>query len=150
MELTPKQQRFIEYYTDKDSVTFGNATRSYIKAGYKDGPSVMQAACRLLSNVKIKKAIEAYRAKNGRKKEVTKEYITSKLQSILDTAVEKGDLTNANTTLRLLGQSIAMYTDKYQDDSQDNRKNIPKELLEEYQKDAKRLTKPNIKLKKAE
>lgn len=53
-ELTAKQRKFVAEY-----VKTGNATQSYINAGYKvkSEKSANAAACQILRNIKVKKAI---------------------------------------------------------------------------------------------
>lgn len=58
MSLTPKQERFVEEY-----IRDLNATRAAIRAGYSPN-SANQAASHLLTNAKVKAAIDA--AKNAR------------------------------------------------------------------------------------
>ncbi len=53
--MTPKQQRFVDEYTCGDND--GNATRSYIAAGYT-GKGAQQSSARLLSNAGVAAAIE--------------------------------------------------------------------------------------------
>lgn len=121
-ELTPKQQAFVDNYADPNSDTRGNATRSYIKAGYKDGVGAMQAACRLLSNGKIRQAIDQYRAKIEQKTEVKAEYIREQWLKLLADCQENGkyiDRTTAQAVLRTMAQSLAMLTDKVQTEAID-------------------------------
>ena len=49
IELTPKQQRFVELYD-------GNATATARRAGYSE-KTAEQQGCRLLRNVKVSEAI---------------------------------------------------------------------------------------------
>lgn len=114
MKLTVKQQAFVDYYTDPQSETYGNAVRSYLKAGYRENSGVRQSACRELAKAHIKKAIEAKLAERPVKTEVTRDYVVSKLQEQLEKADSAADRTNALRALQLLGQSIAMFTDKVQ------------------------------------
>ena len=147
--LTVKQQAFVDNYSDKDSETFGNATKSYIKAGYKNGVGVMQAACRELSKDKIKQAIKAYRAQIEQKTEVKREYVLQCIQDQYTKADEANDRASALRACELLGKSIAMFTDKYEDSTAEKPVSISKELIEELQQEAKnRLnSKDNLKLR---
>ena len=124
MQLTPKQQAFIEAYCNIQSPTCSNATKSYIAAGYKNGAGVMQAACRLLSCAKIKQAIEQYQAQSKAKNEVKAEYIREQWLKLLSDCQdpESGkyiDRTTAQAVLRTMAQSLAMLTDKVQTEAID-------------------------------
>jgi phage terminase small subunit len=117
MELTPKQQAFVNNYADPNSDTRGNATRSYIKAGYKDSRASMVSACQLLSNPKIKQAIDGYRAGIEHKSEVKAEYIREQWLALLDDCKQDGhyiDRKNANAVLRTMAQSCGMLIEKVQ------------------------------------
>lgn len=59
-ELTPKEQKFLELYTDPSSNTFGNGTQSIIKAGYRVKNEKVAGiyAVRLLAKGRIKKYME--------------------------------------------------------------------------------------------
>ena len=72
--LTPKQIEFVQLYCN-DPEYKGNATQCYIKAGYKDGTGTMQAACRLLSTVKVKQAIKHIMDSRTAQAQVKAEYI---------------------------------------------------------------------------
>jgi len=56
--LTIKQRLFVDYYTDIGSDTYNNATKSAIKAGYKDSKATEVTACNLLRLPKIQRAID--------------------------------------------------------------------------------------------
>lgn len=60
-DLTLKEQRFIEFYTDVDNkATYGNGTESYVQTyGTTNRDSAGVLANRLLGKVKIKSRIEA-------------------------------------------------------------------------------------------
>lgn len=76
--LTPKQQRFAaEYCVDL------NATAAYIRAGYDArGNSAEAAASRLLSNVKVREAIEQNQREVAKRCEVTTENIVREAAAI--------------------------------------------------------------------
>lgn len=74
--MTPKQQRFVdEYLIDL------NATQAAIRAGYsvKAAP---QEASRLLTNVKVKAAIEAAMAARAERTEITQDTVLQELARI--------------------------------------------------------------------
>ena len=84
MELTLKQKRFIENYANPASDTYSNATRSYLKAGYKNTGNVMQCACRCLHNVKVSEQIASYTAENKQKTDISRDYLIDKLKNIIE------------------------------------------------------------------
>jgi hypothetical protein len=67
-DLTMKELEFIRVYTDSGSDTFGNATQSYIKAGYKAKNNAV--------------------ARNGGSELLAKPYIREKMEDLM----EKGEL----------------------------------------------------------
>lgn len=78
MNLTPKQQLFVAEYL-KDL----NATASYKRAGYKGkGNAAESAASRLLSDVKVKRAIQEAMDKRQGRIEVTQDRIVAELAKI--------------------------------------------------------------------
>ena len=87
MELTQKQQEFIENYANPNSDTFGNGLKSYLKAGYKETPSAQQSSCRLLTSDKVKQALIEYKAKRDRNREVIEQYTIEQYRSELDKAL---------------------------------------------------------------
>ena len=111
--LTPKQIEFVRLYCN-DPKYKGNATQCYIKAGYKDGTGTMQAACRLLSTVKVKQAIAQEVSNRTAQAQVKAEYIREQWLQLLNDCKEGDkytDRTNANSVLRTMAQSCAMLTD---------------------------------------
>lgn len=76
MALNEKQQRFVqEYLVDL------NGTQAAIRAGYSPKTAPSQAS-RLLTNAKVTEALQAARARIGRKLEVTQERILQELARI--------------------------------------------------------------------
>lgn len=64
-ELNPKQVAFVAAYLNPKSPTFGNATQSYIAAGYsKNGAD--RGAFQLLSKIEIQKAMAAWKDATAR------------------------------------------------------------------------------------
>jgi len=93
--LTLKQRRFIKYYTDPNSETFGNQSKSALKAGYKQWISGNEN----LKKPKVKNEIEQILDKMG----VTDEMLFDRLISIIkDYDSNTKDRTNAIQALRLL------------------------------------------------
>jgi len=62
-DLTLKEMKFIELYTNPDSNTFGNATQSYIKAGYRAKNNAV--------------------ARNGGSELLTKPYIRQRMEDLM-------------------------------------------------------------------
>ena len=148
--LTAKQLEFIENYANKDSDTFGNAIRSYLKAGYKGTPEsncTRQAASRLVTNKRMNEAITQYRGKIGQKTEVKREYVLQCIQDQYTKADDANDRASALRACELLGKSIAMFTDKYEDSTAEKPVSISKELIEELQREAKNRLNSNNNLK---
>jgi phage terminase small subunit len=115
-ELTIKQRHFVQNYCDKSSETFGNATKSYIAAGYKNTNSAAQAACHLLNNSKVSKEIVKFSPKNTeitvKKQEITKEYARNKLIETLEAATKAKDLPSQVACVRMLMQTTGQLSDK--------------------------------------
>lgn len=114
--LTPKQLRFVELYCDHSSKTFGNALKSYLAAGYKNGTSLSQNSSRLLANDKISKAVSNYRQKIDRievkKVEINAEYARQALLETYEQAKKLKDTTNQVACCRLLLQTTGQLSDK--------------------------------------
>ena len=137
-KLTTRQIRFAELYSDHASKTFGNAVKSYIAAGYKNGSSVSQNASRLLANDKISKAVSSYRQKQDRievaKVEISAEYARQALVDTYEEAQRSKDLTNRVACVRLLLQTTGQLSDKLVIDVQGAR-----QLEEHKHREAKRI-----------
>ena len=125
-EITPKQLRFIKNYTEKSSPTFGNASKSYIAAGYKNGVGVQQSSSKLLSNPVISSAIAKHIAPtveiSVKRQEINKEYALSKLQETYEAAEKKGDITNQVACVRLMMQHNGMLIERVAVDIEDSRR----------------------------
>lgn len=129
MNLSENQKRFADYYVET-----GNATQSYLKAGYKaKGKSAEVNASRLLGNAKVKEYIDEMIAKKdseriARQDEVL-EFLTDVMrgrvkeefplglgmgeQSLVKKELDGKDRIKA---AELLGKRYAMWTDKQQVD----------------------------------
>ena len=109
--LTPRQVKFIEYYTDIDSETYNNAFRSAVKAGYSTtyAKHYMQALPEKVSAILCESL-------GGEK---MKEKVISKLVWIMD-ALENPELRlkmklstdNVIKAIELLGKWQRLFTDK--------------------------------------
>lgn len=74
--LNPRQLRFIERY-----LATGNATQSYIDAGYKSiGHAAEASAASLLRNPEVKKTIDAVRDKAAAKHGITAEWYAERVK----------------------------------------------------------------------
>lgn len=102
--LTMQQRKFINFYCES-----GNATESAIKAGYSPDSAHVQGS-RLLSNVKIRKAIEDKEKEFELASLITKEYVLSQLKEIADNKEEATQ--NKIRALENLGRYLSMFTDK--------------------------------------
>lgn len=78
MSLTPKQQRFVEEY-----LIDLNATRAYLRAGYKVKESSARVqSCRLLADPNISAAIEAAKQKRSERTEITQDRVLQEIARI--------------------------------------------------------------------
>ena len=77
-KLTPRQQKFADYY-----IELGNATEAYKRAGYKaSGNSAEAAAARMLRNVKVKSYIDKRQKDLAQKTGITQERVVEELARI--------------------------------------------------------------------
>jgi len=131
--LTPKQALAVNYYCNSKSETFNNQTRSYIAAGYKNGAGVMQAACKMFSIDKVKKAIELYRPETlAKRAEINREYAFNKWQELFDRAYADHDNTNCVALIRMVWQQQGLLDNKLVINLEDSRQ------LEEGHREAAR------------
>ncbi len=139
--LNYRQNLFAEYYAEGE--TQGNAYKSAIKAGYSH-KFALQAAPRLLENVRIKNAIAERTAK------IRAESIaTRKIRQQFWTATMQDETQPMVVRLRaseLLGKSEADFTENYTDKTADQ----PEEFSDEELAELKRLAgiATNIKIHK--
>ncbi|MNW47874.1 Terminase small subunit [compost metagenome] len=129
MNLPEKQKRFADYFIET-----GNATQSYLKAGYKaKGKSAEVNASRLLSNAKVKEYIDSLILQKDSeriaKQDEVLEFLTDVMrgqvkeqfplgmgmgeQSLVKKELDGKDRIKA---AELLGKRYAMWTDKQQVD----------------------------------
>ena len=144
MRITPRHLAFVEYYCNPESGTFGNATKSYIKAGFNARKTADKCSCTLVAKTEISKLIEQknreYKQKRDEKADFDEAFIRSQwLKLLSDCQNDDGefiDKTNANTCLRAMAQSKAMLTDKIQSEALETPKIDEKEkpLLAELRK----------------
>ena len=136
--ISPRHHLFIDNYCNPDKQeTFGNAYKSYIKAGFKDCNGSRKSAVRLQSDANISQLIREktkdYKQNIEEKCSFDDNFIRSEWLQLLDACKANGDRTNANSVLRTMAMSRAMLTDKYQDASVDNVPKLAGEDLKYYQ-----------------
>jgi phage terminase small subunit len=136
--LTDKQEAFVNEYV-KDY----NATQAAIRAGYATKYADRQAH-KLVENSRVKEAIEARRQEISRKADVEICEIVAELRSIAFTDCSRTDKLRA---LELLGRYKAMFTDRFQNTTE-NHAQLTDEEKEQLRELAAELTKPKIKLHK--
>jgi len=128
--ITPRHLKAIELYTNPDyNDTFGNMTKSYLGAGYRENKGTTHAACRLFSDPQISEIVSArnkeYKDKRAEKCDFDEAFIRSQWLQLLEDCKETVDVngekvtkivdrTNANSVLRAMAQHRAMLTDKLQ------------------------------------
>ena len=135
-ELTPKQAAFIEAYCNNQSETFGNASKSYVKAGYKPSAQDRQNACRLVTKSYMKQAITDYAAKNETRQAYTADIVRQRIDETWQMAKAKGDIPCMIQSARLQAQEQAMLTDKVQtEDITDSPR--PQDAIEESERKIK-------------
>lgn len=124
-ELTPKQVRFTQNYADTNSPTFGNAVKSYVAAGYKDGPGKSAAVSALLTNRKVCEELVKYTPKSAeitlKKQEIKSEYADIELIEALEDCKTTGDMTNRVALIRIYQQRCGNLSERLVVDVQDAR-----------------------------
>lgn len=132
MTLKPKQRRFVDEYL-KDS----NGAQAAIRAGYS-AKTARAIASELLTFPHVKAAIEERLQKVAAKADVTAEYVLSSLKEIVERTMQRVpvmvgqgkdrqqavdedgngvwefDSMGANAALKMLGQHLALFTEKVQ------------------------------------
>jgi phage terminase small subunit len=108
--LNPKQQKFVERY-----LATGNATQSYIDAGYKArGNAAETGAARMLRNAQVKKALEAASAKGAERAAVTAAWV---MKNMKREATYRGRGASHMARVRateLLGRPFNLFPEKQQ------------------------------------
>lgn len=109
-KLKPKQKMFCDKYVDPDSPTYGNATASYVVAGYTDNKAKSQNACKLLRNKNVQEYCKHWRAgfagRGGRSlaEILDKEYTLQQLRYLIDDCKAHNDRSNLKGGIHLLMQ----------------------------------------------
>lgn len=120
-KLTPKQQTFVDEY-----IISGNATQSYLKAGYKVSESVAATnANRLLRNAKVKAELERRTNEIRAGKVMTMQQVMERLTKMANGEIKEEQVTNKGEVvliktknsdqiraLELIGKRYGAWTDK--------------------------------------
>lgn len=108
-DLTPKQKTFVkEYLVDL------NARQAAIRAGYSEKTAQEQSS-RLLSNVKVAKAVQTEMDKRSERTEINADYVLTGIRDLTDRCANNGDEHNPTAALKgyeLLGKHLKLFTDK--------------------------------------
>lgn len=131
-DLTAKQSRFVaEYLKDQ------NAKQAAIRSGYS-GKTAESQGSRLLSNARVRAAVDTALADAAERAGVTAAYVLSSLKEVAERCMQRSpvmvrqgremvqkvdeegrdvwefDSMGANTALRNLGQHLKLFTDKHE------------------------------------
>lgn len=105
MNLTPKQQRFVEEY-----LVDLNATQAAIRAGYSEHTAEVQGS-RLLSKAKVRKAVDAALRDRSERTGLDQDWVLAELRNVHTAAMGDNNLSAANKSLELLGRHLGLFTD---------------------------------------
>ena len=108
MELTPKQQAFVnEYLKDR------NGKQAAIRAGYSPKTANEQAS-RLLTNVNVADAVKSKSKKIADKAEITAEWVLKELKKQYQSASDSDEKQYALKALELMGKhtGVGAFKDK--------------------------------------
>lgn len=97
-ELNLRQQKFVRTYAAS-----GNATQSAISAGYSQKTAKQQAGL-LLTKLKIKAALDAYKSEQAIEQKITASWVLGQLVDNAARAIEAGDLQSRNRSLELISR----------------------------------------------
>jgi phage terminase small subunit len=104
-KLSPKQEKFVQEY-----IKSGNATQSYLDAGYgTKSPEV--GASQLLRNIKVKERLEELKKVSTNKFIIDKEFLTEKYLEIHNLALD-GNINVSKGALDSLARMYGMDTQK--------------------------------------
>lgn len=120
-KLTLKQQKFVDEY-----IISGNATQSYLKAGYKVSEKVAATnASKLLRNAKVQAELNRRNAEIQSAKTMDMQEVMERLaamgrgETTEETVTNKGDVIETSTrnadklkALELIGKRFGAWTDK--------------------------------------
>lgn len=107
-QLTPQQERFVtEYLIDL------NATAAYKRAGYKaEGKVAESAASRLLSNVKVRQAVDLGKKERADRLRIDGDQVLRNIARITDMAEQARDFGSALRGNEMIGRHLKLFTDK--------------------------------------
>lgn len=105
MNLTPKQQRFVEEY-----LVDLNATQAAIRTGYSEHTAEVQGS-RLLSKAKVREAVDAALKTRSERTELTQDWVLAELRNVHTAAMGDNNLSAANKSLELLGRHLGLFID---------------------------------------
>ena len=143
--LNYRQNFFAEYYAEGE--TQGNAYKSAIKAGYSH-KFALQAAPRLLENVRVKAQIDEINAKNR-----AESVATRKLRQEFWTRIMNDPATKMSDRLRaseLLGKSEADFTENYTDNTDEPPEALTAEEVRELREAMEIVRRSKLKLHQPE
>lgn len=130
-ELTERQKQFAKNFADKNSATFGNATKSYISAGYKQGTATASIACQLLHSPNITKYLSVIKQELQEKEQektiqeqLSESYTLQHIKDHLERCISAKDNTNTTAVLKILAQYKGLLIDK-KEVSQHNSYTVP-------------------------
>lgn len=120
-KLTQKQQRFVDEY-----IISGNATQSYLKAGYKVSESVAATnASKMLRNAKVKAELERRMNEIRASKVMTMQQVMERLTKMAYGEIKEEQVTNKGEVvltrtknsdqiraMELIGKRYGAWTDK--------------------------------------
>ena len=120
-KLTQKQQRFVDEY-----IISGNATQSYLKAGYKVSESVAATnASKMLRNAKVKDELERRMNEIRASKVMTMQQVMERLTKMAYGEIKEEQVTNKGEVvltktknsdqiraMELIGKHYGAWTDK--------------------------------------
>jgi phage terminase small subunit len=106
--LNPKQLKFVEQY-----LTSGNATQSYVAAGYRSrGHAAEVGAQQLLRNTEVRAALDAAASAAADRAEITATWVLERLKI---EALREGDGSSHAARVKaieLLGKTLKLFVDK--------------------------------------
>ena len=108
LNLTPRQQRFVEEY-----LIDLNATQAAIRAGYSERTATEQAS-RLLTNVKVREVIDKAQAKRRERLEVTVDSISAEYDEDRRLAYQRGQAGAAVSATTAKAKLHGLMKDKQQ------------------------------------
>jgi len=116
--LSDKQQAFVNSYCTNGY----NATKAY-RLAYPDNKTPEFSASRLLSNVKIKAAINAFKAETAKALKITRESQIKRLDTLYAMAIKQGNVTAAKGCIVEQNEMLGLRQEKAE-----NREDVARKL----------------------